>query len=534
MSFAWTRRIALGSILLASACKGSTDTSAPATNDAGTDAAQPLAITFTFDPSFACAGGGLCAPPSQVVAIAIGTTAEATVSVALEGSYGDAALTADHVTTTSGYVPISLETSSMPSTFTIVARAGTDPHAATATLTVAVGATGVANVRASPSYAGKRANPGFFVAAIAGSTCADIDATPPTDATWVAAAEGTPTMIPVTAEQSSAIAARIGHYATGCADIGPLAASVTRAVSIDVYDVPMALGLTDMDATFTSDGTAMASWVSAMTAASATVSAVFFGASSDGTALLDAVRTQVPAADQTQFDTARSQGGWNATASTWLSSHTPTIHDRAATFLTTAAGKDLGAVALHLGTGPSAGTATVTPTGVGALSAQQANLTSTDAFAWTADADDTVHLVGTVTLSSSPYIGHLADSVAAASVPSPTSDVPGAIASQIDCQGLSTALVGAGYAYGTCGATCLAYVCENALAAGWTSALASPSNGSDGVDITLTLAAAAEVGDEAEPQYFQGGWLGTVAGTQVTSYSIKGTAVGEEPASPTP
>jgi hypothetical protein len=248
------------------------------------------------------------------------------------------------------------------------------------------------------------------------------------------------------------------------------------------------------------------------------------------------VRTQVPGGtDQTQFDAARTQGGWDATADTWLSSRTPTIHDRAAAWLATAAGNDIGALGVHLGAGPSAGTATVTPMSLGALEAQMAGLSSPQPFTWTADADDTVHLAGTVLLSSSPYIAHLADGVAAIAVPNPTSNVPGAIASQIDCPGLASALLGTGYAYGSCGASCFAYVCVDALTAVWTSALTSPSNGSDGLSVTLTVGAPAEVGDEAEPQYFQGGWLGQVAGPVVaSSFSIQGTVVGEEPSTSTP
>ncbi len=547
MSLASTPRAALGGIRLAvaaiaaiaaipaTACKGSSEAPSVSTVDGGGDAALPLVITFAFDPTFACAGGGLCAPPSQVVTVGVSTTREANVTLSLEGSYGDAALTTDHVSTTGGVEPVTLETSSTPTTFTIVARAGSDPSSPTATLAVAVGASGFAMVRATPSYAGKRATPGFEVTAIPQAKCSDVNATPLANATWTSTPNDIPALLPVLADEHVAIAARIGHYATGCADLAPLAASVTGAVTIDVYDVPMALSLTNIDATFTSDSSAKADWQSAMTTAATSVAGGFFGSSSDGTALLDAVRTQVPAIDQAEFDQKRSQGGWDATATSWLSARTPSIHDRASGWLTAAAGTNVGALVVHLSAGPSVGTTTVTPTSLGPLDAQMAGLAKPAPFNWTADADDTVHLAGAVTLSSSPYVAHLADTIAAAAVPNPTSNVPGAIASKIDCQGLATALLGTSDAYGACDASCLGYVCVNALTAEWTTALASPADGSDQATVQLTVGAPAEVGDLAEPQYIQGGWLGQVSGPIVAKpFAAKGTIVGEESSAPTP
>lgn len=187
----------------------------------------------------------------------------------------------------------------------------------------------------------------------------------------------------------------------------------------------------------------------------------------------------------------------------------------------------MGAIALHLGPGAT-GTATITPTTIGGLSASVAGLSTPPSFTWTAEADDTVHLAGSVTLSSSPYIAQLADAAATKAVPSAT-DVASAISTGIDCAGMAASLVGTGDAYGTCDASCFAGVCSAALEAAWSNALASPAGGTDAITISLAVGTPAAVGENAEPQYFEGGWLGEVAGPLVaTPFAISGTAVGTE------
>jgi hypothetical protein len=536
MFFAWARRIALGGCLLAVGCKGGAEGPA-SVEDAGSDGAVAVPLSFAFDPAFACAGGGLCAPPSQVVTFAVTTVEGAPVQIGLEGNYADAALTADEVAPVGGQALVALETSSTPSTFTIVARTGSGASSESAKLTVTVGAFGFATVRISPSYTGKRDDPGFLAVAMPLTSCAQLDVNAPNVVTWLPSPNDTPLTIAVGADERVAIYVRLGHYATGCADVAPLAASATSDVSIDVYDVPMALGLTDMNATFkfTPSDSAASSWTAAMTVAGTNVGDAFFGSASDGTALLDAMRAQVPPAELTSFDADRDAGGWNATATAWLSAHAPSIHQRAATWLAEAAGDGVAPLVVHLGAGLDAGTATVTPTTLGTLTAAQAGVSTSAPFDWTAAADDTVHLSGPVVLASSPYIAQLANAHAQTTLANPTLDVPGAIALQIDCQGLASELVGTGNAYGACGAMCFGEVCVSALSAAWSAAFTSPSNGSDAVTISLTVGAPADVGDQAEPQYFEGGWLGQVTGVIVASpFSTAGTVIGIEPSSATP
>jgi len=532
MSSAWTRRLACASFLLATACRGSAD--GPASSvDASADAAPKIGIAFSFaPPSLACAGGGLCTPPAQLVTLGLVTTADTSLQIALEGNYADGALTADHVTTVGGHASVTLETPSTPTTFTVVARAAAS--SASATLTVAVGADGFATVNASATYVGQRPDPGFLAVAVAKATCFDFGSNPPNVSTWLPAPPDAPLIIAVPANEIVAIYARIGHYATGCNQVGPLAASATSDVSINVFDVPMALELTDMSATFTFIPSTDPTWQAAMAIAAANVGNGFFGSASDGPALLDEMRTQVPPSEQADFDSNRDAGAWNASASSWLTTHAPTIHDRASTWLSDATGDGVGPLVMHLGVGPSVGTATVTPTSLGPLAAPLAGLSAPTPFNWTAAADDTVHLAGPVVLSSYPYVAHLADTHAAASVTNPTSDVPGAIASEIDCQGLASSLLGTTNAYGTCGASCFGYVCVNALEAAWNGALGSPANGSDGVTITLTVGDPASVGDEAEPHDFQGGWLGQLTGTTIGDAGVTGTVIGQEHSSSTP
>lgn len=317
MTSAWARRVASGCILLASACKGGADAASPLPGDGGVDGAANQVITFKFESVFGCASGGLCVPPSQSIVLGVRSTSDTTLSLALQGTYGDAALSADHVTTVGGAASFSLQTLTTAGAFTVVARDEGDPSSAPALLSVAVGESGLAILHIVPTYAGKRPNPAFLISIIQ-LTCNEVSAGAVVNPVWIPGPLGANIVQPVAAEEQFAVVARVHHYATGCADVAPLAASVTRDVGVDVYDVPMALAQTDMDVTFTPDGKATSTWQTAMTAAANHVAAAFFASASTGKALLDAMRANVAAADQAQFDASRAQGNWDTGANAWL------------------------------------------------------------------------------------------------------------------------------------------------------------------------------------------------------------------------
>jgi hypothetical protein len=486
-----------------------------------------------------------------VVQIQLASTTDGTVDVALAGNYADAALAASTVTVVGGHAQVTLQTSSTPTAFSVVARPSGAPAAPEAALAVAVGASGFARVLAVPSYTGNRAATTFLATAVVLSTCAELDGTASPDAgppagsagPWLSEPAGTPIALSVPADERFAIEVRVGHYVSGCADVAPLAATTTSTVAVAAYDVPMALGQTDMNVTFTFDLTSpqSAAWTANLSAAAGvgggedagaaadTVAGSFFDTEidmeSDGSALLDAMKALVPSADQAAFQQSRTTDGWDATTQTWLGAHAPSMNARAVAWLGEASNDGPGLLVLHLGPGTVLDTDPVTVTTFGALTGTLAGLTAPHPFNWSADADDTVHLEGTLALDATAYVAHEADAYAASAVTGAT-DVPSAIASEIDCSGLATSLVGSGDAYGTCGSTCVAALCAQAIGATWSAA--AVSNRSP-LQMSLAVGAPTEVGDTAQPIYFAGSWLGQVTGVPA---NIQGTVTGLAAQSP--
>ncbi len=69
-------------------------------------------------------------------------------------------------------------------------------------------------------------------------------------AEWTSGPGGDAIGVQTTPGERTAVQMRIGHYAFGCADVDPLAPASTLVVPVQIYDVPMALTLTDLESTF--------------------------------------------------------------------------------------------------------------------------------------------------------------------------------------------------------------------------------------------------------------------------------------------
>jgi hypothetical protein len=540
---AWSRRAALGIFAVAYGCRGSAPSlalSPPVGSDAGVIGPD---LKFDVKPGLACADGeGICVAPSQVVTFEIEATPGTAVSLSLQGDYADAALTAQEVTVTGSPAGVSLESASTTAAFSIVATAARGGNGQSLALNVTVSQSGNATIEATPTYTGHRPDLDVYASDYVLSTCAEITAAPDAGAgTWVEGAKGVAIPLGVPAGERVAVDVRIGHYAFGCTDVDPLVPNAITTVPVQVFDVPLALSLTNLTAvlTFTPDMTAQNNWLAVAQAAVARVESSFFSAATpdagDGSALLDAMRAAIVApADQAQFDQLRQSGGWDATTASWLSSHAPSIARRAATWLTTAESA-LGPLTLHIGGEPSGQTtAPVTVVSFGSLTWVAAGIAQPAPFQWTADANDTVHLSGTITLTSTPLFAHQADAQAAASVTGATGVASG-IAIGIDCTGLASSLVGSGVSYGSCGAACTANLCNAGLTLAWNNATTPAAGGADVISAAITASAPADVGDEAEPAYVQGGWLATLTGAGVPAsvssppFTITGTMLATEP-----
>jgi hypothetical protein len=329
-----------------------------------------------------------------------------------------------------------------------------------------------------------------------------------------------------------AIAARIAHYARGCFDVDALSPTVTREIPLAIYDVPIALGQADLESTYTFDvptASDLSAWNSVLDEAIARAATAFVPTSStDAQALLGAMRVAVPMLSQGEFDASWTSLSWTASATTWLSSHlgSTSLRDRATAYMNQAKAGTRGPLVAHI-TGVEAGHATIALETFGDLSAQAAGLSIGQTFDWTADADDTVHLSGSMSLLPTALIASEANSVAAKNAP-PAAGVASALEAVIDCAGFANALVGSGNSYGTCNASCTATLCRNALAAMWDAAIGASgaANGADSVLISLNASAQAEVGENAEPVHFAGTWVGKVTATSGAS-AVSGTALAQ-------
>jgi hypothetical protein len=509
--------------------------------DAG--GAALAALGFSVDPGLACANGqGICVAPSQVVTFGVKGLSGTVVSLSLEGSYADAALTAQTVTLAGGTALVALESASTTASFSIVARVGSAGSNQTVSLPVTVATSGSATIEATPVYTGHRPTNDYYATDFVLSTCAELTASGPDagGATWTAGASGGAIALVVPAGERVAVQVRLGHYAFGCADVDPLVPQTVSALRVQVYDVPLALNLTNLDATFSYATDTTGEWLAMGRAAVARVEGAFFPtAGQDGPALLDAMRAAIVVpADQSQFDSLRATSGWDATAGTWMSAHLPSLNSRAGAWLTAAEGDGIGPLAMTIGNGTAAGTAPVTASGFGSLSWVAAGLLQPAPFQWTADANDTIHLAGAIDLASTPLLAHEADEHAS-DADAGASDVPSALALAIDCGGFATSLVGSGVSYGTCYAPCTANLCAAALAATWKSAAEPAPSGADVVHTTITASAPADVGDLAEPALLQGGWLGEISGPGVpplpdggSAFPVSGTLLAIEPPAP--
>lgn len=464
--------------------------------------------------------------------IAILDPAAEDISVFLDGSYADASLSAGTAAASNGRASVTLHAPSQMATFSIHAHTASGNDAR---LDVAVSAGGFASITVHASYTGNRAGGAVVGSVFLGTSCAQLADTPLTDGSpLVVGGVDAPFVISsVPAGAALAVVSRIGHYASGCVDVPALTATVARDVSTSLYDLPMALADSNLDVDFTLDTTSATSsgWNAMLAAGTTDVSNSFFAGGNEGAALLDAMQAATPGGangtNAAQFASARQTQSWSTTTSAWLASHTPSLHARAASWLAAAAPDAFGNLSAHIGAGPSVGLASVTLTSFASIDAKSAGLTSTVPFGFVADSTDVVHLSGTVLISPSDLIAAAADANAAAAVPGST-DVPSALASQIDCSGFASSLVGSGTCYAGCDAGCTGQLCATALSTMWQSAKNASSDASHLATIDLAASAKAAVGDDAQPISFSGSWTGNVRASSGT-FAVGGPTTASTP-----
>jgi hypothetical protein len=524
MHLAFPRRLLLlGSLMLAGACNGADTT----TSDA--NAPTPHAANaLRFD-----VNGVLTVGVGERVSVGLTVPPEArNVAVWLDGVYGDASLDATDVVAHEGRASFTLRAPTGPAYFTLRASVAGE----SAELGVSASAAGFADVRVAPSYAGRRPTPLFVGSVFVGTSCADLPKMPIKDGAGVVKeAPGVPLLLArVPASTRIAVATRIAHYASGCVDVDSLAPDTTRDVSLPLYDRPMALDATHLETVLTFDPSpgVRESWAAMLTSAQSKAAQAFsYGsAQAQAGALLNAMHDAIPQgpatppAYNTQFTAARSLNGWDDKTAAWLSAHSPLPFDRAVAWMTAGREAVFGDIVVRLDPleqAASAGLTAFTLQKFGQLDATLGGF-GTWEFGWTADPDDSVRLAGTMHFRPTMLITLTADAQARAAVPA-SRDVPSALAmaSQLDCAGLATALVGGGSSYAGCNASCTASLCASGLAGAWRAA----SSAADEVQFGIAASGQAQVGEDAEPTSFNGAWLGQVgASAGSTAFAVSGRA----------
>ena len=531
MSLAFPRWVARGAVFSFGLAAVAACSSSPSSSSSSKAAPPPTSDTASSGFGFE-SRGVLEASPRQDVTIAILDPSAEDVSVFLDGTYADGSLSAGTASPTNGRATVTLHAPSSMATFSIHAHTASGKDAR---LDVAVSASGFADITVTANYTGNRTVGAVIGSVFLGVTCATLAASPLHDGSpLVIANVDEPFVISsVPAGASFAMSSRIGHYASGCVDVAPLTATVARQLATSIYDLPMALAETNLDAKFTLDPTtaATAGWNAMLASGTSDASGAFFASGSDASSLLDAMQAATPGgssgASGLQFQSGRQAGNWANATTTWLGAHTPSVESRASEWLTSGATNAFGDLSAHLAPGPGVGLATMTLSSFAGFDAKSAGLSSSVAFGWVADSSDVLHLSGTVLISPSALIAAAADARAAADVSGAT-DVPSALASEIDCAGLASSLVGSGTCYSGCNADCTGALCASALSALWQTARNASSESSHTASIDLAASAKAIVGDDAAPISFSGSWTGNLRAPSV-SFSIGGVASGSTP-----
>ncbi len=489
MTYRWAA-LALGAALLAACSDAGIYSPGP---DGGTASVQ-------FD-----AQGVLTLAPKENVTLDLSASGASIATLSLVGNYLDAFLDTDTLDVSNGHAQVTLRAPSSPTTFSLVATAGQS----TARLDVAVSATGFATVRVTMDYQGKRPVPIVAASTFIETTCAQLSSAPLDGAPLVVGTYGEKLVIPsVPTDGQVAVVVRIAHYAHGCVDVPSLAPNETDDVTVSVFDIPLDLASSTLESRFTfapdsQDAQTLATYFQELVGG-AVLSASFPSSTSDPTRLLDAM--SIASNSPTQFAAARNQQGWDATVTSWLSQHAPSMHDRAAKWLGEAAQTSVGDLTGHID--GDASKPVFTPKMVGTIDAKAAGVTAPLPFAWTGQANDVLSISGDVAIVPSVFTCAAADLRAQADVTTSTG-VADALSQSMDCAGLGATLAQNGYAFGQCDAACMADLCASGISSLWAAGANALSKPSDVLTLSISVAAPAQVGDAAQVESYSGSWVGS-------------------------
>lgn len=442
-----------------------------------------------------------------------------------------------------GRASVQVTAPSSPTSFVLRASIGT--RTASQTLTVADG--GAATVQVEPrmlNFSTLRIITTWIASAHPNKTCAELPGIPPEDGPIVGpvAGNGYAAIIPqVPARTRLAITLRSGHFMGGCTTVeslppGPLSSPqvvvvslLNRPIDLSASRLNLSLGLSEAGAT----------WAAPLGEAGAQVQLGLLGTSTDDVdALLDAMREASGDARQL-FENARQAELWDdLLRARWGQGAATKLRDLVGTWL--AAGRQrfmsttptfVGSLSpLASGQGEADSSAKLELASVAGLPAAGAGFADSAQVSWSASADDTVSLGTDLYFVRSQLAAALAEAAALDDF-TDTEDAAGALAAALDCGAFATALAEAGsdnqLAYGSCGAPCLAALCQGGL--GTLFRRGADAEGLTPTRLSLTATGKAYVGDAAEVAGLTGSWIGELDGKEGAKVATGGELAAAAP-----
>lgn len=539
---------ALMALVLLPACGSSADGSPPFTSggSGGGSGNTGLPTSLAFEPSATLA---LAPGEQRTLRVVAKPAAEYHIRFALIGEADDAALDLSEVDSNAqGIAEVGLTAPTTSATFRVRASVGTSESAEAA---VSVSAGGFVTLVVHPDYSGKRLKWGDrWVASVrAGTDCASLTGTPPPDGDLKATSEVAqnlffkdPQIDLVPVGPALAVTVRAGHFAGGCVDVPPLVAGQPITVTVPVADRPMQLDQTDLGVELGID-TSSPEWAQTIsTTINTTADAMVGGAVDDVVALLDGMHTALgQSAAATAFSQARSKDGWDSLLYSVLgtgASHV--IRTPVKGWLASGAAAFGGSATFvgHLdGKGQAPGKANLTLSSVAGLPPESVGSPSDlGAVSFSGDPGDTVLLGAQLSWMPSLLVTSLALAPAQQDVPT-AATVPEALANQVDCTAIGSALAGTGSnpteAYPGCDAACAAALCGNGLVVVWDRAQKSSAVKVEAATLDISATGVVDsMDDVARPTHFDGSWVGKLSIGQVL-LSVGGPATGySQPAPP--
>lgn len=482
----------------------------------GDNAHEPLPTDHTADPGVAASvsfvhDGPLTLSPGESATLTIETTPPARypVKFRLVGKSLDASLdTAKAETDDAGRATLELRAPHEATTFAVRASIEGGPSA---DLVVSVSGQGFATLEVLPSYQGTREVETWTALAAAGTTCGALAATLPSDpdgALTTSAAMGATLLLEdVPVGPSLAVVVRAGRFAWGCADVPSLMAGTFGKVEVPVTNRPLVTSDSDLDVTLEVMPEA-AAWKAILVNTQAAMLGRFTSQGSEAATLLAAMAAALPGPEVVPG------ASWLGALETRLA--VPGASPKLALEALAASVAD-GAPTLHgavSGLDDTHGLFTLRS--LGALEADAYGAPTEYLMTLEVDAQDQVHVGGTLFVMPSRYVG--ANLETAAALDAATPSMVEWLSAKVGCATLPIAPMSG------CDAACIETACETGLSALWAEALdASASDALHG-ELPLMMTGAAAFDEDAHLTGFEGSWLGMLS-VGASKAKVSGSAI---------